>query len=589
MRSLSSVVALVLVFTGGFAVAQSGRDVVLRYPALHHPVVDAGGMVVTQSRLASEVGAAILADGGNAVDAAVAVGFALAVTLPRAGNIGGGGFMLVYLAEEDRVIAIDYREAAPALADRDMFLDASGEPDKNKSRFTRHAAGVPGTVAGMHHALDRYGTMRWRDVIRPAIQLAARGIVVSPDLAASLERSRARLSAHPETVRVFFKPGGGAYIAGEILRQRDLAWSLGEIAKRGPEAFYEGRVAERILADMRANDGPFTAADLAGYRVVEREPVRGNYRGLDVISMPPPSSGGVHVIQMLNVLENFPVAKYAPASASTIHVMTEAMRVAYADRSKYLGDPDFFDVPIDWLTSKDYAAVIASTIDLDAARKSSDVSPGTKIRSESPDTTHFSVMDSAGNAVANTYTLNFSFGSGITLTGTGILLNNEMDDFSAKPGVPNAFGLLGGEANAIEPHKRPLSSMTPTMVFKDGKPYIVTGSPGGSRIITTVLQQLINVIDFDMNAADAVSAPRFHHQWFPDKLFHERGFSADTLKILSELGHSLSPTPFSMGSLQTIIWRDGSFYGAADPRRPDAAAVGTATIECEASRAACGF
>lgn len=586
MRIISSLMALALVGASSLVAAQ---DVVLRYPARHHPVTDAGGMVVTQNQLASEVGAQILADGGNAVDAAVAIGFALAVTLPRAGNLGGGGFMLVYLSRENKTISIDYREVAPASASRDMFLGRDGELDKSRVRFTRDAAGVPGTVAGMHHALSRYGTMRWKDVIKPAIELAANGVVVSPDLANSLQRSRSRLSAYPETMRVFFKPDGAPYVVGETFKQRDLARSLSEIANRGPAAFYEGGIAEKIVADMQANDGPITAADLAAYKVVEREPVRGTYRGLDVVSMPPPSSGGVHIVQMLNVLENFPLAEFGHGSATTIHIMAEAMRVAYADRSKYLGDPDFFDVPGEWLMSKDYARQIADGINLEAARPSSDVGPGVIPRYESPDTTHYSVMDSAGNAVANTYTLNFSFGSGITLTGTGILLNNEMDDFSAKPGVPNAFGLLGGEANAIAANKRPLSSMTPTMIFKNGKPYIVTGSPGGSRIITTVLQLLVNVIDFDMNAADAVSAPRIHHQWFPDKLFHEIGFSADTLRLLAGLGHDTTATPFSMGSVQTIVAKDGFLHGAADPRRPNSAAIGTVQVACQASRAACGF
>ena len=586
MRIFSLLMTLVLVGASGVAAAQ---DVVLRYPARHHPAIDAGGMVVTQNQLASQVGARILADGGNAIDAAVAIGFALAVTLPRAGNLGGGGFMLVYLAREDKTIAIDYREVAPASASKDMFLGPDGEVDKSRIRFTRDAAGVPGTVAGMHHALSRYGTMRWKDVIRPAIDLAAKGVVVSPDLAESLQRSRSRLAAHPETMRVFYKSGGAPYMVGEIFKQEDLARSLAEIASRGPSAFYAGRIARKIVADMEANGGQITAADLAGYEVIEREPVSGSYRGLDVVSMPPPSSGGIHIVQMLNVLENFPLAEFGPGSATTVHIMTETMRVAYADRSKHLGDPDFFDVPGDWLMSKAYARKIADGIDLNAARPSSAVRPGKNPRYESPDTTHYSVMDAEGNAVANTYTLNFSFGSGITLAGTGILLNNEMDDFSAKSGEPNAFGLLGGEANAIEASKRPLSSMTPTMIFKNGKPYIITGSPGGSRIITTVLQLLVNVIDFDMNAADAVSAPRFHHQWFPDKLFHEMGFSADTLRLLEGMGHHPSATPFSMGSVQTIVAKDGLLHGAADPRRPNSAAIGPVHITCQASPAACSF
>jgi len=553
---------------------------IIRYDAIHHPVIDADGMVATQNAIATAVGARILAEGGNAVDAAVAVGFALAVTLPRAGNLGGGGFMLVHLAEEGRTVAIDYREMAPAAAGRDMYLDAEGNVDKDASRFSHRASGVPGTVAGMHHALSRYGTMSWAEVIAPAIELARDGFLISHDMALSLERRRERLQRHPATAATYFKPDGSAWQRGERFRQPDLAATLALIAREGPEAFYQGEIAAGIAAEMQANGGLITRADLEAYRAVEREPVFGEYRGHRVALMPPPSSGGVHIVQMLNVLERFPVADMGYGSADSLHLLAEAMRRAYADRSKHLGDPDYYDVPVAWLTGKAYAKELAASIDMEKATPSTAIRPGTAPPAESRDTTHYSVMDAAGNAVANTYTLNFSYGSGITIPGTGILMNNEMDDFSAKPGVPNAFGLLGGEANAIEPGKRPLSSMTPTLVFRDGKPLLATGTPGGSRIITTVLQQLVNVIDHGMGIADATHAPRVHHQWMPDVLGIEPGFSPDTLALLRARGHELADARWSMGSLQSVMYRDGYFYGVSDPRRPDAASMGPALVRC---------
>ncbi|MEM1262146.1 MAG: gamma-glutamyltransferase [Pseudomonadota bacterium] len=567
--------------------AQSGRDVVQRYPALSHPVSDQAGMVAAQNGIATRIGADILAKGGNAVDAAVATGFALAVTLPRAGNLGGGGFMLVYLADRDETIAIDYRESAPAGATRDMFLDADGNADANASRFSLRAAGVPGTVAGLYHAHSRYGELPWRDVVMPAVELARRGIVVSPDMAASLTRYQARLKADPDAFALYYKKDGSPYVAGEVLRQPLLARTLRDIARGGAEAFYKGRVADLIAADMAANGGLITREDLANYKAIERPAIRGSYRGYDIVSMPPPSSGGVHIVQMLNILERYPLAEFGSESAQTVHLLVEAMRTAYADRSKHLGDPDFYDVPIEWLTSKQYANEIATTIALDAARRSADIAPGTVPKPESPDTTHYSIIDKDGNAVANTYTLNFSFGSSNAIAGAGFLINNEMDDFSAKPGTPNAFGLLGAEANAIEAGKRPLSSMTPTMVFKDGKPFVVLGSPGGSRIITATLQPIINLIDFDMNLSDAVRAPRVHHQWYPDEVFLERGYTLDTRRLLEAMGHTLGSSRFGMGSVQAVMWRDGQFYGAADPRRPDALAMGPRLARCRKQRAAC--
>lgn len=539
---------------------------------IHHPVAGRSGMVVSQEMLASQVGAEILARGGNAVDAAVAVGFALAVTLPRAGNLGGGGFMLIYLAEQDRVVALDYREMAPAAAHRDMYLDEMGEVDQQRVRFSHKASGVPGTVAGLYHAHQRFGSLKWSELLKPAVRLAREGIVVNYDLADSLKRRHQRLTRNPATREAFFKRGGEPYEAGELLVQKDLAWTLKQIARQGPKAFYEGAVARRIVADMEANGGLITMQDLANYRVREREPVRGDYRGYEIVSMPPPSSGGIHLIQMLNVLEHFPLSEYGPGSADHLHVLVEAMRLAYADRAEHLGDPDFYEVPAAWLTGKDYARELAAGIDMSKARKSAEVNPGQPAPPESFDTTHFSVMDKAGNMVSSTYTLNFSYGSGLTVTGAGFLLNNEMDDFSAKPGVPNAFGLLGGEANAVAAGKRPLSSMTPTMVFKDGQPFLSTGSPGGSRIITAVLQLIVNVIDHGMNIADATHQPRIHHQWLPDIVQHERLVNPDTLRILAQRGHDVRSST-ALGALETLMFDGTTFYGCADPRRPGSGAV----------------
>ncbi len=566
-------VALLLFLVTFPSVAGAQGQAILSYLDRFHPVLAENGMVATQEALASEVGRQILRDGGNAVDAAVAVGFALAVTLPRAGNLGGGGFMMIHHAGTGETVALDYREMAPAAATRDLFLDAEGEVDEKRSRFSHQAAGVPGTVAGMAAALERYGTMSLAQVMTPAIRLATEGILVSQDLSDSLKQSAERLQQFPAAAKVFFKADGRPYEPGDRLIQSDLARSLGLIAEQGPEAFYGGEVARLITAEMERHGGLITPADLRAYKAVFRDPVRGTYRGYEIASMPPPSSGGVHLVQILNILEGYPIGELGSNSALTIHLMAEAMRLAYADRSKYLGDPDYSDVPVAGLISKTYAESLRETIDSFRARPSEEVLPGDPLPYESNETTHYSVMDRAGNLVSNTYTINFSYGSGIMAEGTGILLNNEMDDFSAKPGVPNAYGLLGGEANAIEPGKRPLSSMTPTLVFKDGRPWLATGSPGGSRIITTTLQILLNVIDHEMNIAEATAAPRVHHQWWPDELRVEPGLSPDTMALLRARGHDVVVKP-TMGSTQSIMVTEDGITGASDPRRPGALTIG---------------
>jgi gamma-glutamyltranspeptidase/glutathione hydrolase len=562
-----------LTLTLSTALSQTPDAPIVRYDDLVHPVLGPVGMVASQNELASEVGAQILADGGNAVDAAVAVGFALAVTLPRAGNLGGGGFMLVHDADSGESIAIDYREKAPRNATRDMFLDEEGNVDKDKARLSHLSAGVPGTVAGLWRAHQDYGKLPWDKVVEPAIALARDGFTMTYDLAGLLARRKERMCRYDAACGYFYKPGGEPYEAGERFIQSDLANTLELIAQQGPSVFYRGEVAEKIVREMEEGGGIIDAESLAAYAPSVRDVARGTYRGYEIVTMPPPSSGGIHVVQILNILEHFPVTDFGYGSADAVHVMAEAARLAYADRSKHLGDPAFYDVPVEWLTSKEYGKELAATIDMQRARPSSEVAPGVPQAYESPDTTHYSVIDRDGNVVSNTTTLNFSFGSGIAVSGAGFLLNNEMDDFSAKPGVPNAYGLLGEKANQIESGKRPLSSMTPVIVLDDGKAWFATGSPGGSRIITTVLQMIVNVIDHGMNIAEAGAAPRMHHQWLPDVLQLESGFSPDTIDILEERGHEIAGTQWSMGSLQSVAYRDGVFRGASDPRRPNSASI----------------
>ncbi|WP_413736195.1 gamma-glutamyltransferase [Sodalis sp. RH21] len=533
---------------------------------IQHPVEARQGMVSTVDATATAVGVDILRAGGNAIDAAVAVGYALAVTHPQAGNLGGGGFMLIR-THDGKTAAIDFREMAPAGATRDMFIGADGNADSQRSLTSPLASGTPGTVAGLSLALDRYGSLPLQRVMRPAITLAKEGFIVNKALADDLASyGKEALINHPNSKAVFFNADGQPYAQGQKLAQPQLAHSLQLIADQGPAAFYQGEIADQIALEMRRDGGLIDKADLAAYRAVERQPVVGDYRGYQIYSMPPPSSGGIHIIQILNILENFDLAKLGAGSADAIQAMAEAMKFAYADRSEYLGDPDFVKVPVNALTSKAYAKTLAQRIDLNRANPSDSIKPGQLQPYESDQTTHYSIADGQGNVVAVTYTLNTYFGSGIMAGNSGILLNNEMDDFSAKPGVPNMYGLVGGDANAVQAGKRPLSSMSPTIVVKDGKPWLVTGSPGGSRIITTVLQILVNTIDFKMNIADATAAPRFHQQWTPDELRVEKGFSPDTLRLLGEKGQHVALKPV-MGSTQSImIMPDGGFNGASDPR-----------------------
>jgi gamma-glutamyltranspeptidase/glutathione hydrolase len=538
-----------------------------------HPVHARHGLVVAQEALASQVGLAVLRGGGHAADAAVAVGFALAVTLPQAGNLGGGGFLLVYDDGKKQTEAIDFRETAPAAVGRDFYLNERGEVDEARIRHSHQAAGVPGTVAGLALAHARHGRLPWRSLLEPAIRLAEQGFPVGPELARSLREARERMAPWPTSAKAFFKPDGSAYSPGETLLQPDLAASLKLIAEEGSRAFYEGEIARKLVADMQEHRGAITADDLRGYRAVIRAPVRGTYRGYEIASMPPPSSGGVHLVQILNVLETWSLGDLGHNSAATIHRLAEATKLAYADRSEYLGDPDFAKVPVAGLTSKAYARELAARIDPNRAKPAAEIKPGQPHRFESEQTTHYSVVDRDGNAVAVTYTLNFPYGSGIVAAGTGILLNNEMDDFAAKPGVPNAYGLIGGDANAVGPGKRPLSSMAPTLVFEDGRLVLVAGSPGGSRIITAVLQVLSNVIDHRLNLAEATVAPRVHHQWSPDELRVEEGLSPDTVRLLESLGHKVVIRE-AMGDTQSILRAPEGWYGFSDTRQPGGLAAG---------------
>ncbi len=538
------------------------------------PVYARSGMVVSTERIASEVGAEILRSGGNAVDAAVATGFALAVVHPAAGNIGGGGFMVVWLADGTST-TIDYREKAPKAANVKMYLNDNGELIKNLNHDGYLAIGVPGTVAGLTLALEKYGSMSLKEVLKPAIKLADKGFPVSYAMSREMSNLKKVASDYPATVKAFLKNGKEPYQPGEILKQKDLAATLKRIAKKGRDGFYKGKTAELIEADMKANGGLITKKDLTNYQAVIRKPIEITYRNYTVLSMPPPSSGGVTLTIMLNILEGYDLEEMGHNSAAYIHVVTEAMRRAYANRARYLGDPDFNpELPVDKLISKAYAEELRKTIALEKASKSSP--ENFEWPSESTETTHFSVMDAHGNAVSNTYTLEQWYGTKIVAAGAGFLYNNEMGDFNALPGHTDSTGLIGTKANLIQPGKRMLSSMTPTIVVKDGKPILVTGSPGGRTIINTVLQTILNVIDFNMNVYDAINAPRFHHQWLPDVIRIEKwGTTNDTVRLLEQMGHRIEwRTTIGRAMAITIDSETGYRLGAGDPRSPNRGAVG---------------
>jgi gamma-glutamyltranspeptidase / glutathione hydrolase len=570
------VAAIVLVATCGAPVsAQEQRhEYFPPAPDTIHAVAAQHGMVVAQEKLAARIGADILRQGGNAVDAAVATGFAMAVSYPRAGNIGGGGFMVIHSAERHEDVAIDYRETAPSATTRDIFLGADGKPDNAKSRDSALSIGVPGTVAGLALALEKYGSGRFTlaDLLKPAIALAADGIVVANDIADTLPFMRQRLGRWPSSSAMLSKADGTLLHEGDTLIQKDLAATLSAIAEQGPRGFYQGPTAEKLMKAIDDAGGIMTLDDLKSYRPVIRAPVRGSYRGYEVVSMPLPSSGGIVLLETLNILEGFPMADMKQGSVASLHVMIEAMKRAYADRARYLGDPAFVDTPTKTLLSKDYAARQRAGIDLDRATPWTDALSATPPH-EGSNTTHFSVVDSSGNAVSNTYTLNFPYGVGLVAAGTGVLLNNELDDFTAAPGASNAFGLVGFEANLPGPGKRPLSSMSPTIVLKDGKPVLVTGSPGGSRIISTVLQVIVDVIDYHMDIAAAVAAPRLHHQWLPDEVRIEHGFSEATLAGLKARGHTVVE-PMGQTSANSIAVTPNGLLGAPDPRTRGAEAAG---------------
>jgi len=516
---------------------------------------------VAQEPLAADVGLEVLRDGGNAIDAAVAVAFALAVTHPAAGNLGGGGFLLARFAD-GRTAFVDFRERAPKRAHRNLYLDAEGRPTGESITGWR-ACGVPGTVRGLELAHGNYGRKSWAALIAPAVRLAREGFPVSWQLSESLESAKA-LAASEESHRIFQR-NGKYYEPGELLVQAELAATLERIARGGAAEFYEGETARRLADQMERHGGLITLEDLRDYRAVERPVLRGAYRGYEILTAPPPSSGGIGLLQMLGMLEGSGYERAGFGAAATIHHVAEVMRRFYADRSEFLADPDYFRVPLGRLLDPAYLARRRRSIEPDRATPSERLRPGEAAEPERSQTTHLAIVDPEGNAVALTYTLNGAFGSGVTVAGLGFLLNNEMDDFSVKPGTPNMFGLVQGEANAIEPGKRPLSSMTPTIVLRDGRLFLVLGAPGGSRIINGVLQVLLNVVDFTMNIQDAVDRPRFHHQWKPDTLFLEDGFSPDTIELLGRRGHRISRIA-SVAVVEAIRAGEGRLEGATDRR-----------------------
>jgi gamma-glutamyltranspeptidase/glutathione hydrolase len=579
------------------AVAACGLGSATGAQAASRPAVEApDGMVVSSQHLASDAGAEILRAGGNAIDAAVATGFAQAVTNTCCANIGGGGFMVIHLAKENRDTFINFREMAPAAATKTMYLDAAGNPVKGASLYGYLATGVPGSVLGLDTALAKYGTLPRETVMAPAIKLAREGFILTRGDTDIIDAGAKLLKQDPVAAKIYFKPDGSALQPGDRLVQPELADTLEAIAKGGPDAFYKGPIAEKVAAAMKANGGITTAQDLADYKVTETDPVTCSYRGYVFVSSPPPSSGGTTMCEILNILEGYDMKALGYHSAASVHLMVEAMRHAYMDRNTYLGDPAFVTNPLDRLLSKDYAAQIRTKILPDKATPSKEVQPGIAPH-EKTETTHYSVVDKDGNAVSVTYTINGLFGAGVIAPGTGFLLNDEMDDFTVKPGVPNLFGLIQGEANSIAPGKRPLSSMAPTLVTKDGHVVLVLGSPGGARIITITLQAALNIIDYGMQPQEAVNAPRIHHQWLPDEVFAEPyALSPDTVKLLGDMGYKVTeqtpwgatelialPLPVATGAGTTSSGNDstlggkmkpGFVYGANDDRRPAGLAVG---------------
>ena len=541
-------------------------------PAQKEMAYGDNGMVTTQHFLATSVGEKILNKGGNAYDASIAIAFTLAVVLPRAGNIGGGGFMVMYDKDTSKAYSIDYREKAPEKSFRDMYLNEDGSfNNQNLSTFGYLSSGVPGTVAGLWEVHQKFGSLPWNDLLEDAIFYAENGFNISSYMADVLYNYNEKMSFFPETKKIF--QADFPDFKNKKFLQKDLAKTLRIISLKGKDGFYKGDIAKKISEDMRANGGLITINDLKNYNPVWREPLVSSYRNNQIITMPPPSSGGVHIIQMLNILEKYNLNEFEHNSSDYINLLSEVMKHAYADRSKYLGDPDFYDVPVKKITSNQYANEIFKEINLGMSKSSSDIHPGMYLNNESHETTHFSVADIKGNIVSSTYTLNSTFGSGVVIKGTGILMNNEMDDFSAAPGIPNQFGLLGAEANEIVPMKRPLSSMTPTIVMKEDELFFTTGSPGGSRIISAVLQSILNIVDFDMNLEKATFAKRIHHQWQPDILEIELSVNKKVKNELESMGY-LIEIKDPLTCIQTIMYEDGKYTGYGDFRRPDALASG---------------
>lgn len=549
----------------------NAENTIFNSKAIVHPEVGRNGMVVSQHYLATNAGHSILEEGGNAYDAAITVAFALAVVLPRAGNIGGGGFMVMFDEASQESYSIDYRETAPEAATKDMFLNSDGSVNKKRATQGVLSIGVPGTVYGMWEVHKKFGSLPWSKLLAPAIELAEDGFLISPFMADALNKRYKKLGKFENFKKIFYQ--NYPVQMHQRLKQPNLAETLKTISKNGVKGFYEGEIATMIDAYMRENGGLITKKDLKNYRPIWRDTLHGSFNEYEIVTMGPPSSGGVHIIQMLNILENYDLVTMGHNSPTYAALLTESMKYAYADRSKYLGDPDFFDVPVQSLISKEYAKKINKKIKLNSITPSEKILPGSELKHESLDTTHFSVADTNGNFVSNTYTLNSGFGSGIIVDGTGVLMNNEMDDFVSAPGVPNQFGLVGGKANKIEPFKRPLSSMTPTIVLRDDKPIYATGSPGGSRIITTVLQFLLNTLVFKMEISDATVAPRIHHQWKPDVLMLETGFDIQHADKIESFGQKIYLSGPGT-ALESIEKKGDFFYGFGDTRRPDSKAKG---------------